>query len=338
MNSLDPKNVLGSTEMFARQCEQIWQQARQIQFPESHKNCKNIVVCGMGGSAYGGYIVSSLFKEELKVPLYSNNDYHLPGFAGSDSLVLLSSYSGTTEEVLSCERQTRVKNTKTAGITGGGPLSQSLKQNNLPALIFDPKFNPSGQPRLGTGYLVVGTIAMLSKMGYISVTDEEITTAITELKSSLESMKQQAKDLAAKIQGYIPVYFAAEFLNGNIHILRNQTNETAKSFSAFSELSELNHHLMEGLKNPADKKLMVVFIDSPLYSEILNKRVVLTKEVVSKNNVEFVSYQPNGLTKLAQMLNVLAFGGYLTYELAMLYGQDPSLIPWVDYFKEQLEK
>lgn len=62
------------------------------------------------------------------------------------------------------------------------------------------------------------------------------------------------------------------------------------------------------------------------------------QNVVSKNNVSFDEYKPTGSTKLSQVLNVLSFGGYLTYDLAMLYGQDPSVIPWVNYFKRELEK
>ncbi len=337
MVNLDPKDVLGSTRMLPDQFQQIWELSKQFTFPDEYKKCQDIIVCGMGGSAYGGYIVATLFKEELKIPLYSNNDYHLPGFANSNSLVLLSSYSGTTEEVLSCLQEAQANNFKISGITSGGELVSLFKENGS-GLVFDPKFNPSGQPRLGTGYMVLGTIALLTRMGYLSVIDEEVAEAITEVKGASESIKKRAEELAQKIQGYIPVYFAAEFLNGNIHILRNQTNETAKSFAAFSELSELNHHLMEGLKNPADKKLFILFINSDLYSDKLKKRVELTKDVVGKNKVLFDEYKPTGSSKLAQVLNVLSFGGYLTYYLAMLYGQDPSLIPWVDYFKEQLGK
>ncbi len=337
MVNLDPKDVLGSTGMLPDQFQQIWELSKQLTFSDEYKKCQDIIVCGMGGSAYGGYIIANLFKEELKIPLYSNNDYHLPGFANSNSLVLLSSYSGTTEEVLSCLQDAQANNFKISGITSGGELASLFKENGS-GLVFDPKFNPSGQPRLGTGYMVLGTIALLARLGYLSVSDEEVKISISELKQTLESIKQQAKDLAQKFQGYIPIYFAAEFLNGNIHILRNQTNETAKSFAAFSELSELNHHLMEGLKNPTDKKLFILFINSDLYSDKLKKRVELTKDVVGKNNVLFNEYKPAGSSKLAQVLNVLSFGGYLTYYLAMLYGQDPSLIPWVDYFKAQLVK
>ncbi|HSX40163.1 MAG TPA: SIS domain-containing protein, partial [Candidatus Saccharimonadales bacterium] len=62
------------------------------------------------------------------------------------------------------------------------------------------------------------------------------------------------------------------------------------------------------------------------------------KDVAAKNNVSTVSYIAKGSTPLSQMLDILSFGGYLTLYLAFLYGLDPSLIPWVDYFKQELAK
>lgn len=331
MDNLDPKNVLGSTGMLADQCKQIWQDAKNLEFPDEYKNCQNIILCGMGGSAYGGYVIASLFKDKLKVPLISNNDYYLPAFADEKTLVILSSYSGSTEEVVSCLQEARQKNLKVTSITVGHKLG-------VPGLIFDPGFNPSAQPRLGTGYMVLGVIAILNKLGFINVSDEEVANAISDLEDDLENIKSKAKEMATRVKDFIPVIFAAEHLSGNAHILRNQFNETSKSFSAFSLLPELNHHLMEGLKNPADKKLFILFISSDLYSDKLKKRVELTRDVVEKNQVMFEEYKAIGSSRLSQMLNVLSFGGYLTLYLAFNYGLDPSLIPWVDYFKEQLEK
>lgn len=95
---------------------------------------------------------------------------------------------------------------------------------------------------------------------------------------------------------------------------------------------------MEGLKNPTDKKLLILFASSDLYTEKIRKRLELTKVVVEKNNIKFDEYRPQGSTKLSQMLNLLSFGGYLSLYLAFLYKQNPSVIPWVDFFKAELEK
>lgn len=337
IKKLDPKDVYGSTGLLANQCTQIWEDAQKVEFPQIYKSIKNVVICGMGGSAYGAHVTLSLYGTSLSVPLYLVSDYHIPAFVNQDSLVILTSYSGSTEESLSCAQEALNKKAKITGLTSGGKLGEFLSLHNFPALIFDPKNNPSGQPRLAPGYIVLGTIALFSRLGLVTVLENEVTTAIEELKTNSEKIKKNAQNLAQKIQGSIPVIFAAEFLNGNAHIIRNQFNETSKSFSAYSELPELNHHLMEGLKNPSDKKLTVLMINSTNYSNILKKRYTLTLDVVKQNNISVVEYNPQGSNKIAQMLNVLSFGGYITLYLGLLYGQDPSLIPWVDYFKEKLK-
>jgi len=81
-----------------------------------------------------------------------------------------------------------------------------------------------------------------------------------------------------------------------------------------------------------------MFIDSDFYSEKLKKRSALTKDVVEKNGIPQITYKPKGSTRLSQMLNTLSFGGYASFYLALLYNQDPSIIPWVDYFKDKLSK
>lgn len=336
IKQLDPKDVFGSTGMLALQCEQIWEDAKKISFPDTYKQIKNIIICGMGGSAYGGYVIPNLFHKNLSVPLLVNNDYHLPAWVNESTLVILASYSGSTEESLSCAQEALAKKAKITGLTSGGKLEEFLKTNNLPGLIFETKFNPSGQPRLAPGYIVLGSIALLSRIGLLQISDDIVHQAIEDLKKAHESIQAKAMETAKQLQGTIPVIFAAEILNGNAHILRNQLNETAKSFSAFSELPELNHHLMEGLKNPPDKKMTIVLLVSSFYSPSLEKRVRLTRDVVGKNSLTSLTFDALGSNEVSHVLTTLSFGGYVAVYLALLYGLDPSLIPWVDYFKEQL--
>lgn len=335
---LDPKNVYGSTELILEQCSQIWEDSNSLSFPSNYSDIGNVVFSGMGGSALGAQVVYHLFKNELSVPFYINNDYHLPGFANENTLVILSSYSGTTEETLTSAKEAISKKCKVTGITAGGELSKTLEEYGIPFVRINPINNPAGQPRLGTGYSTFGAISILSKTGVLNISDEEAKTAINAAKEDKEDTKRTAIDLSEKFQDTIPVIFAAEFLVGNAHVIRNQMNETAKTFSAYSPISELNHHLMEGLKNPKNKNLEILFLESDLYSEIIKKRIMLTKDVVSRNGVPYQNFKAIGDSKLSQVLNVLSFGGYLTLYLALLYGLDPSLIPWVDYFKENLHK
>jgi glucose/mannose-6-phosphate isomerase len=340
IQQLDPKKVFESTGMLSSQIRQIVDEYWDVEiFSETYKDShiENVVICGMGGSAYGGHIANALFHTSKKMPIEVNSTYELPGYVNEKTLVLLVSYSGNTEEVLSCADAAKERNAKIAGFSTAGELGEILRKS-YPGFTFHAKYNPSGQPRLGTGYVVFGTIYFLSKIGAINVSKDEILQALDEFESSGESIKQHAQKVAHELVDRIPVILASGFLDGNAHIMRNQFNETSKSFSAFSDIPELNHHLMEGLKNPKDKVLTALILESDLYSEIVKKRVALTKTVIEKNEVPLVTFKPSGSTKLTQVMQTLSFGGYVTVYLGLLYGLDPSLIPWVDFFKDELKK
>ena len=77
-------------------------------------NVKNIVVSGMGGSASA---VSSSAVRATPTPI--RYILTIPGYVNADSLVLLSSYSGTTEETLAAAEQAKSR-AKIAVITSGG--------------------------------------------------------------------------------------------------------------------------------------------------------------------------------------------------------------------------
>lgn len=334
----DVKDVLGSTDLFVQQCREIHELLSSFTFLQEFTTTKNIVFSSMGGSAYGGQVAQALLKYSLDIPTYINNDYDLPEFVDEHTLVILSSYSGTTEETLQSFEEARSRGAKIIALTTGGKLGEVVKGEGYDAVVFEAKSNPSGQPRLGTGYMVFGTIELLRAIKFISFTDENILQCVDEAEGLVDTIKTTAQEHAEKIYGSVPVIFAAHHLYGNAHILRNQFNETSKSFSSYHLIPEANHHLLEGLKNPEDRKLVALMIESDFYPAKIKKRVELTKDVVGKNNMEVVTFAPDGKEKLTQVLEVLMYGGYLTFYLGILYKQDPSLIPWVDYFKEKLAK
>lgn len=338
ISKIDKSNVYTSITHLSKQFQQAWDDTQKMDFPNSYKNVKNIVLCGMGGSAYAAYFIKALYGSKLNVPFELVNGYDLPGYVNEDTLVLLSSYSGSTEEVLSCADQAKQKNAKITAVASGSELAEFVKDNQLPAYIFIPLFNPSNQPRLGQGYMIFGHMGILAKLGFITIQAQEVIEAIAFLHSKNEEIEAYGKDIAKKLIEKIPVVVAAEHLLGNAHTLRNQFNETGKTFSAYSIVSELNHHLMEGLVYPKERILTFVVFRSSLYPASIQKRMVLTEEVIKKNNVNVLPVQIEGNTKLQQIFYALELGGYITFYLAILYGQDPSLIPWVDYFKQELKK
>jgi len=341
----DQKGVLSSIKMLPQQANQAWSEIGELKFSKTLSTAKNIVVCGMGGSALGGRVVDSLVEKKIRAPIEIFTQYFVPNYVNSDTLVILSSYSGNTEEALSCAHDAVKRNAKIFGITTGGKMADFLKKEHKDAYIYDPTFNPSGMPRLSIGYSIFSVLAFLNKTSFITLNEDELKTAVDTLSLFIKEFgprnkeeKNLAKMLARKLQNKIPVIVSSEHLLGVSHVFKNQLNETAKTYSNLFDLPELNHHLLEGLKLPAKSKdvLSFLFLYSKLYTDRVVKRYPITQAVVEQNSVPYNQYSLRSDTKIDQILEVLCLGSFISFYLAKLSGVDPSEIPWVDYFKKKL--
>ena len=340
-------NVIKSIESLQDQLSQSFNEALSINFPLNYKSAKKAVICGMGGSRFPSLIISKLFKSEFTIPYESVDDYILPGYVDKETLVILSSYSGTTEEVLTCANSAFDKGAIVTGITAGGDLAKIFSEKDVLFYLFDPKFNPSQQPRIGFGYMVGGHLGLLMNLGYINEDKKNINSSIDKLKDlssnfTIETVlsNNPAKKIAKDILDKYPYYIVSEFLIGVGNAIANQTNETAKTISSFRVIPELNHHMMEGLKHPSELVGIAVFIFffSNLYSERIKKRFMITKDVVEQNKIQTIWHELKGQNKIEQVFELMAFGSYLSMYLAAIGGEDPTVIPYVDYFKNKLKE
>ncbi len=336
IKKIDPQNTYDSTLMLSKQLSTAWAQVTDIQIPQEYSKVNNIVFCGMGASIYGALVTKALFGGSIKYPIEIVSDYHLPPYVDDTSLVVLTSYSGTTEEVLSCAQEAKDKNAKMLVLTKGGGLSEFAKTNKVPSYIFDGAMNPSSVPRLGNGYTILGLMGLLHKAGIITVDEEKLAEAISYLQDNTETIRQKAQNEAQQFVGKVPIIFAAEHLSGNAQIFRNQFNEKSKTFSAYYLIPDLNHHLMEGLQFPTSTNLVFIILHSKNYSSKIQKRVALTIDVVKQNKHEVFESLPSGLSPYHDFLETLLYGSYLTFFLAVIYDQNPAINPWVDYFKKKL--
>lgn len=339
--------VLKTIKFYPLQAQQAWDEVSALELPEDFKNIQNVVVSGMGGSALGARVVDSLIVDRIRTSIEIFNEYHLPNYANENTLVVVSSYSGNTEETVSCTYEAINKRCKIFGITTGGKLAEILEKENLPRYIFDPKNNPSKQPRMGIGYATTILLALLSKTQVVTVDKTEIDEAIAKMQAAIQDYDESvplpgnlAKSYARKIFGKIPILVASEHLVGTTHAIKNTLNESAKTFSAIFDLPELNHNLMEGLRNPQENKkvLYFIFFNSNLYSDRVKKRYPLTAEVVEKNQIEYSIFFPLADTKISQVFATLIFGSFLSYYLTKEYAINPLEIPWVDFFKAKLSE
>jgi len=126
-------------------------------------NIQNIVVTGLGGSGIGGTILSELIQNECPIPVIINKDYFLPKFVDSNSLVIISSYSGNTEETLSAMKQAIDKNAQIVCVTSGGEVHAIADKYNFDTIII-----PGGHPpRSCIGYSLIQLFKIIQFNGFV---------------------------------------------------------------------------------------------------------------------------------------------------------------------------
>ncbi|MBI4426123.1 MAG: hypothetical protein HY567_00955 [Candidatus Kerfeldbacteria bacterium] len=338
--------VLASLRSFAEQCRRGFAEARAVTFPASFRKIDQVVVVGMGGSALGSDVIRSVFFDQLRLPLTVVNGYALPRSVTSRTLVILSSYSGTTEEVLAAAASAHRHRARITGLTVGGPLGTWFRRHQLPWYRIDGGANPAGQPRLGLGYSIMGQLGLLAGLGLIRLPGRAVTSLAAYLERrawdfdvARPKRTNPAKQLAVTLRTSLPIVVGAEHLSGSVHAMANQLNETAKTLAVPFQLPELNHHLLEGLRWPrAVRQATMVLFRSDLYHRRVATRVRVTAELAERAGLRATVVPVHGMDRLTQAFDLLVFAGYVSLYLAVVHGVDPLAIPTVDELKRRLHR
>lgn len=342
---LDSGGVYNSILALPAQFRASFAEALSYSYPSLYRQVDKVVIAGMGGSGLGARVMCALYKDQLTIPVELVTDYHLPAYVDSKTLVILSSYSGSTEETLSCARETTQRKAMGVVLATGGELADYGIQMGWPVIMLDGSLNPSRQPRMAIGLNFGSLLGIFSRLGFLDVDERETEAFVMELlrfqKSSLKDLptkQNAAKTLAQKMQNKAVVIIAAGHLYGAGYVFKNQLNENAKVMTNIYEIPEMNHHALEGLSFPKNikDKVHFVLLDSNNYEQTKSKRVVLTEEVIAKQGFSSTRLRGEAESPLLEVLEAIQFGAFVSYYLALLYKIDPTPIPWVDYFKKRL--
>ena len=227
-------------------------EAAEIPWPADEVD--SVAVCGMGGSAIAADLILGAYRERMRVPYTVVRDYYIPGWIGERTLVILSSYSGGTEETLTAASQALERNALCVAITSGGKLAQFYGPEGVPVIPVRPGL----QPRAALLRLLVPMLVVLDRMGVIGNTGSDLEEARGTLVGAISQMAPDvpepgnpAKQLARALSGSIPLLWGAELTAPVAVRWKGQFNENAKMPAYASALPELDHNEICGFAGHA---------------------------------------------------------------------------------------
>ncbi|MDP3730337.1 MAG: bifunctional phosphoglucose/phosphomannose isomerase [Candidatus Omnitrophota bacterium] len=342
----DESSMLELIESFPEQCQDAQRIGDGFELPQEFKRSyKNIVCTGLGGSAIGADLVRSYIAQDAQVPVSVNRNYGLPNFVTEDTLVIVSSYSGDTEETLSAYREAVSRGSSIIAVTSGGKLEKAAEEDGLPCLTIPEGF----PPRCALGYSFFPLLAILAKIGIVKDQVGSIDDAIHNLRKLKDSRigykvshkDNPAKKIAAEIFGRLPVIYASsDHTDAVVTRWRGQLAENSKTLSSGHLFPEMNHNEIVGWENPKKvlKDCVAVILRDAADHPRISKRMDVTKNILKKNEVKVLEVSSSGKELLARIFSLVYIGDFVSFYLAILNGIDPTPVEKITYLKKELAK
>ena len=298
-----------------------------------------LVLAGMGGSGVGGALARAALWPSLARPLELARGAELPAWTGPETLVLCSSYSGSTEETLAAYDAAGEAGAPRVVCSSGGELPARARRDKVPVIPLPGGF----QPRAAVGYSFVVALEVAAVAGCAPSLRTEIEAAVPFARElALEwgpdgDEDGDAKRLARALHETIPVISGPGIGAAAAYRWKCQFNENAKVPAFAAELPEAGHNEIVGWEDAASfGRFAAVFLEDPDAGERLAARIELTAEIVGGEAAHVERVAPRGETRVQRLVSHVALGDLVSLYLAVLRGADPIGIEPIDRLKAGL--
>ncbi len=309
----------------------------------SPQNVHNIVVLGMGASGISGDVLAAVVNSELPVPVTVLKQYRIPAFVGPQSLVFALSYSGATEETLSMTRGALDAGARVIAISNGGALAELVVGQggmHVPCV--------SGTvPRAALGALLAPMFVVLFRMGLLPGAHALLVGAQDQLvrrrdrcRPAVEGAANPAREIARRIDRTIPLVYGGGAL-GAVAATRWKTavNENAKAPAFWNAHPELDHNEICGWGQHGDvtrQVMTLVELRHGFEHARLDPRFAGVRSQVEECVFQVIEARAEGDGRLAQLLDLMYLGDWVSCYLALANDVDPGPIPAFDLLEAQL--
>lgn len=307
---------------------------QNYKFHAAKGDFSNVVLTGLGGSGIGGSIVQNFVFDKLKVPFIVNKDYFLPAFISSKSLVIVSSYSGNTEETVAALNHAIKAKATVVCITSGGKVAEIAKKKKVDCILV-----PAGMPpRACLGYSIVQVLYTLQHFGLIKYNfEKDVNASIKMLKKETNDMQKKAKAIAQKLNGKLPIIYAASDFEGVAVRVRQQLNENSKMLCWHHAIPEMNHNELVGWRDKDPNKVVLLLRNDDDYERV-KLRMEINKKIFKKYTPNLIELYSKGGSYWEKVFYFIHLTDWVSVILADLHHVDATEVKVIDFLKGQLAK
>jgi len=296
-------------------------------------SCDKFIIAGMGGSNLSAGLIGI---RDPKMDIIVHRNYGLPEIAEENlkgRLIIVSSYSGNTEEAIDSFEKAVSSNLPIAVVSSGGRLIELARKNSVPYVLLP---QTGIQPRFAVGYNIKAILKIMGR--------QDVVAELTELALILDpsSFEGTGKKLADLLKGFVPVICSSGKNKGIVYNWKIKFNESTKIPAFFNVFPELNHNEMTGfdlsgeVKNNFDKFYFIFIRDETDHPRI-SKRMEATKKMYEERGFKVEEVYISGRTVFHKIFSSIILADWTSYYLSVIYGGDPENVPMVEQFKDLIK-
>jgi glucose/mannose-6-phosphate isomerase len=339
---LDTDGMFDVTAGLPEQVAAAADAARDLDGLPDHDSVENVVVLGMGGSGISGDLLVAAASPFMPVPVVVGKGYELPHFVGESSLVFAISFSGNTEETIEAATDAAMQGARLVVITSGGELARLAAGWGAP-VVSVPDTIP--QPRAAIGAMAIPPLVVLEQIGLFPGATQWIDLAVGQLQRRRDRLTRPSNDaatLAKRLARTIPLVHGGGAIGATAaQRWKTQINENAKCPCFWAAQPELCHNEVAGWGQHGDATRQLVSLvtlrhdhEHPQVSRRFELVGDLVREVVA--GIEEVHAEGEG--ELAQLLDLILFGDFVSLHMAAEEGIDPGPVPALVEIKARLQQ
>lgn len=317
---------------FSKQIREAINIGKNIAITESGSKLDNVVISGLGGSGIGGTMVVHLTAQEAKIPVSVSKNYFLPSYVNANTLVIICSYSGNTEETVACLKEAMSKHAKIVCVTSGGAIADVAREKNIDLISI-----PGGMPpRSCLGYSLVQLFYVLEFHNIISAKfEQQFESAAALIDREEDNIHAEAKLIAEKLLGKTTVIYSEASTEAVSIRFRQQLNENSKVLCWHHVFPEMNHNELVGWRDKRDDLAVVILRNKSDY-ERNQKRMEISKDTFKKYCPTIIDLFSKGDSAIENAMYLVNITDWISCFLADLRGVDAVEVNVIDHLKAEL--
>jgi glucose/mannose-6-phosphate isomerase len=332
LEKIDSKKMFKVYDIWPDISKEIYEQ--EFSKPEFN-DIDHIVFAGMGGSGTIGDVFSSIIsKNDIHTSVVKG--YLLPKTVDENTLVVVTSISGNTQEPLTILEKSKNNQAKFIVFSSGGMIKEYALKNKMNYQEIKMEHSPRASlPKYIFSMLKTLESVIPVKKSDVLDTISKMEIVRKNISSNNLNENNTSLNLAKWITG-IPVLYYPWGLQSAAIRFKNSLQENSKLHVVTEDVIEACHNgIVSWERNSNMQPILIQGYDDYFKTK---ERWKILKEFFNSKQIEYKEISSVKGSIISKIINLIYLFDYVSVYHSVISGIDPSPVSAIDFIKERLSK